>query len=44
MVAGEPLANNVLKCQLRPIDPSLYKVRFTAAETAQLKALFPHGV
>jgi hypothetical protein len=44
MVAGEPLANNVLKCQLIPIDPSLYKVRFTAAEAAQFKALFPLGV
>jgi hypothetical protein len=46
MVAGEPLANDVLKCQLRPIDPSssLYKVRFTPAEAAQLKAIFPLGV
>jgi len=44
MVAGEPLANDVLKCQLRPLDPSLYKVRFTAAETAQLKAIFSQGV
>ena len=44
MVAGEPLANDVLKCQLKQIDLSLYKVRFTAAEAAQLKALFPQGV
>jgi hypothetical protein len=44
MVAGEPLANDVLKCELRPVDLSLYKVRFTAAEAAQLKALFPQGV
>jgi hypothetical protein len=46
MVAGEPLANDVLKCQLRPVDPnsSLYKVRFTPAEAAQLKTLFPLGV
>jgi hypothetical protein len=44
MVAGEPLANNVLKCQLMPIDLSLYKVRFTASEAAQLKAIFPQGV
>jgi len=44
MVAGEPLANDVLKCQLRPIDLSLYKVRFTAAEAAQLRAIFPQGV
>jgi Tannase-like family of unknown function (DUF6351) len=44
MVAGEPLANNVLKCQLIPIDFSLYNVRFTAAEAAQLKAIFQQGV
>jgi hypothetical protein len=44
MVAGEPLANDVLKCELRPIDLSLYKVRFTAAEAAQLKAIFAQGV
>jgi Tannase-like family of unknown function (DUF6351) len=44
MVAGEPLANDVLKCQLMPIDASLYKVRFSAAEAAQLKAIFPLGV
>jgi hypothetical protein len=44
MVAGEPLANDVLKCQLMPIDLSLYKVRFTPAEAAQLKAIFPQGV
>ena len=44
MVAGEPLANDVLKCQLIPIELSLYNVRFTAAEAAQLKAIFPQGV
>ncbi len=44
MVAGEPLANDVLKCELKPIDLSQYKVRFTAAEAAQLKAIFAHGV
>lgn len=44
MVAGEPLANDVLKCRLTPIDRSMYKVRFTPAEEAQLKAIFPQGV
>jgi Tannase-like family of unknown function (DUF6351) len=44
MVAGEPLANDVLKCELRPVDLSLHKVRFTPAEAAQLKAIFPQGV
>ena len=44
MVAGEPLENNVLKCELRSLDPNDYKVKFTPAELAQLKAIFPQGV
>jgi hypothetical protein len=44
MVAGEPLENNVLKCQLKPIDVRDYKVAFTANELDQLKAIFPQGV
>ena len=44
MVAGEPLENNVLKCQLMPVDRQSYKVKFTASEIAQLKAIFPQGV
>ena len=42
--AGGPLAANVLKCQLKPIEPRDYKVSFTAAELARLKAMFPGGV
>ena len=44
LVAGEPLENNIIKCQLRSVDPAEYKVRFTAAEVSQLKAIFPQGV
>jgi Tannase-like family of unknown function (DUF6351) len=44
LVAGEPLENNVIKCQLKPVDTADYKVRFTAAERAQLKTIFPQGV
>src|SRR5271166_5040491 len=44
MVAGEPLENNVLKCQLKPLNRQEYGVSFTAAEVAQLKAIFPQGV
>ena len=44
MVAGEPLENNVLKCQLRPVNPRQYGVSFTAAEAVRLKAIFPQGV
>jgi hypothetical protein len=44
MVAGEPLANNILKCQLKPITASDYTVTFTPTEMAQLASIFPQGV
>lgn len=44
LVAGEPLENNVIKCQLKPVDPVDYKVRFTATELARLKTIFSQGV
>jgi hypothetical protein len=44
LVAGEPLANNVLKCRLKPINLHEYKVTFTTTEVAQLKKTFPDGV
>ena len=44
IVAGGPLAGNVLKCQLKPIDQGDYSVTFTAAELARLQAIFPSGV
>ncbi len=43
-VAGGPAGNNVLKCQLKPIDFSDYKVMFSDAEKARLAAIFPKGV
>jgi hypothetical protein len=42
--AGGPLAANVLKCQLKPIDARDYKVPLKADELARLKAVFPGGV
>ena len=44
MVAGEPLENDVLKCQLKPLDARDYKVSFSGAEWAELSAIFPQGV
>src|SRR5262245_30199840 len=44
MVAGEPLANDVLKCQLKNVKPSDYQVTFTKAQESRLKAIFPKGV
>ena len=43
-VAGSPLAADVIKCQLKPVSASDYKVTFTADEMARLKQIFPGGV
>ena len=42
--AGGPLAANVLKCQLKPIDAHDYALTFTADEVARLKTIFAAGV
>ena len=42
--AGGPLAANVLKCQLKPVDPRDYTVPLSASELSRLKAIFPGGV
>src|SRR5262245_11999668 len=42
--AGGPLAANVIKCQLKPIDTKDYKVTFTPAEMTRLKGIFSTGV
>ena len=44
LVAGGPLTNDVLKCQLKPVDYSDYRVEFTDAEKARLEKIFPEGV
>ena len=43
-VAGSPLAADVIKCQLKPIAASDYRVTFTPDELARLKQMFPTGV
>ncbi|MGH9257667.1 MAG: DUF6351 family protein [Vicinamibacterales bacterium] len=43
-IAGGPVANDIAKCQLKPIGASDYKVAFTAAEMARLRRVFPEGV
>jgi hypothetical protein len=44
MVAGGPAANDILRCQLKPIDVNDYKVTFTDAEKERLKSIFSSGV
>jgi hypothetical protein len=44
LVAGAPLTNDVMKCQLKPINFAEYKVAFTDAQKARMKTVFPTGV
>ena len=44
-VAGGPLVENILKCQLKPLVAADYTgITFTAAQLARLNAVFPSGV
>ena len=47
VVAGGPLAENVFKCQLKPLnlsDPDYRGTAFTPNQAARLAAVFPNGV
>src|SRR5438128_915173 len=44
-VAGGPLAENILKCHLKPLDAADYApVTLTAPQLTRLQAVFPDGV
>jgi uncharacterized tannase-like protein DUF6351 len=44
LVAGANLADDVLKCQLKPIDAKDYAGRLSADDLQQLRQVFPGGV
>jgi len=44
VAAGEPVASDILKCQLKPLARGDYKVTFTDAEWATLQRVFSSGV
>jgi hypothetical protein len=44
IAAGGPLADDVLKCALKPIDPADYAYPLTADQLGRLRAIFPSGV
>ncbi|MEX0964574.1 MAG: DUF6351 family protein [Pseudohongiellaceae bacterium] len=44
LVAGGPLSNDVLKCELKPIDYADYTVAFSVEERQRLESIFPTGV
>ncbi|MEX0962679.1 MAG: DUF6351 family protein [Pseudohongiellaceae bacterium] len=43
-IAGAPLANDIVSCQLKPIDLADYSVSFTPEQYQQLRDAFPDGV
>jgi hypothetical protein len=44
IAAGAPFVDDVMKCQLQPVDRASYAVEFTDAEWQRLQAAFPSGV
>jgi hypothetical protein len=44
LAAGEPLTNDRLKCELKPIDRKDYKLPLSDAQFGSLNAAFPQGV
>lgn len=44
IASGAPLSNDIIKCQLKPVDPFDYEVRINADQLRRLEAIFPSGV
>jgi hypothetical protein len=42
--AGAPLAGDILKCALKPVDPAHYTHSLTAPQLQRLEDIFPTGV
>ncbi|NLD70664.1 MAG: hypothetical protein GX644_17865, partial [Limnobacter sp.] len=43
-VAGADVASDIIKCQLKPLDPGDYTVSFDTTQWSRLQAVFPTGV
>ena len=44
MIAGGSLANDILKCALKPVDPADYEGQLSAGQLEELEEIFPTGV
>jgi hypothetical protein len=44
IAAGGPLANNIIKCSLKPLERADYNVEFTDEQWQRLQEAFPAGV
>ncbi len=42
--AGAPVSNDIMKCQLKPVDFSAYSVKFSSSQQSRMKKIFPNGV
>lgn len=42
--AGAPVTNDIMKCQLKPVDFSAYAVKFSSSQQSRMKKIFPNGV
>jgi len=43
-IAGAPLANNIVSCRLRALNPADYTVAFSDEQWSELRTAFPEGV
>ncbi|MGI8709814.1 MAG: DUF6351 family protein [Acidimicrobiales bacterium] len=43
-VAGAPRRDDILKCELKALDPDAYEVDLTPAQLDRLDQIFPGGV
>ncbi|MGI1679349.1 MAG: hypothetical protein K6L75_11490 [Cellvibrionaceae bacterium] len=43
-IAGGPLAENILKCELKSLDRKSYSEEFTDSQWQRMEAIFPKGV
>jgi hypothetical protein len=43
-VAGAPVSNDIVKCQLKPVSAPDYRIAFTPEEMARLRRIFSAGV
>ncbi|MEU8355479.1 DUF6351 family protein [Nonomuraea sp. NPDC048882] len=44
LVAGSPMAGDIVKCHLRPLDPTAYGTPLTQPQLDRLRRIFPQGV
>ena len=44
IVAGMPMSDDVIKCQLKPVDPRDYAQNLSSGQLAELMQVFPDGV